>query len=197
MELWFVSSSSCFPLCTCQVQHTHQGRNFQRFGLKFTGTNPLCREDEYTHTTRTPSMEGDSVLCNTLPQSASTDQLRCFCFKVVLSDLQVCNAAYVSICSLSVDSLTVNKSTTKATKNMSNTDLVSLAVKKAIFPTHPNYFAIQDDLSCFTFTFQWMESVISVVTSNWAHYWLQLFWMPTTHTADDFGSNSEKYLHKS
>ena len=51
-------------------------------------------------------------------------------------------------------------------KNMSSTDLVSVALKKVIFPTHPNYFAIQDDLSCFTFTLQWMESVISVVTSN-------------------------------
>lgn len=118
--------------------------------------------DEYKPLTR--FMEENSVLCNTLPRSASTDQLCSFCFKVVLSDLQICSAAYIFIGSLSVDSLTVNKSTTKVTKNMSNTDLVSFAVKKAIFPTHPNYFAVQDDLSCFTF--HWMESVISVVTSN-------------------------------
>lgn len=154
-------------------------------------------QNGWIQATYTCFMEEDSVLCNTLPQLVSTDQLCCFCFKVVLSDLQICSAAYIFIGSLCVDSLTVNNSTTKVTKNMSNTDLVSLAVKKAIFPTHPNYFAVQDDLSCFTFTFQWMESVISVVTSNWAHYWLQLFWMPTTPAADDFGSNSEKYLHKS
>lgn len=93
--------------------------------------------------------------------------------------------------------LRVNKSSIKVTKNTSSMQFISVALRKVISPTHPNYFAIQDDLSCFTFTVQWMESVILVVTRNWAHYWLQLFWMPTTPAADDFGSNSEKYLHKS
>lgn len=82
LELWFLSSSSCFPSCMCQVQHIYQGRSFQRLRLKFTWTNPLWQSVciQATGTTHVPFTEEDSVLCNTLQQSTSIDQLWFFLF---------------------------------------------------------------------------------------------------------------------
>lgn len=97
LELWFLSSSSCFLSCTCRAQHIHQDRNFQRLRLKFTWTNPLWQGVciQAVCTTRIPFMAGGSVLCNTPPQSTSTEQLCFLHFKSVLSDLQICNAVYI------------------------------------------------------------------------------------------------------
>lgn len=78
LEPWFLSSSSCILSCTCQIQHINQGRNFQRRRLKFTWTDPLWWCIHTSHIHHSPSQEEDSVLCNILSQSTSSDQLGFF-----------------------------------------------------------------------------------------------------------------------
>lgn len=54
LVLWFLSSSSWFPLHTCQVQHIHQGRIFQKAQVKVHPDKSLVSDPLCAHSSRAP-----------------------------------------------------------------------------------------------------------------------------------------------